>query len=164
MRKEPGRRSTCRRADRDVIRIEYTRPDLAPCELAPAEHFSDEPAPRRLRERAGALGPEGTGRRSSAVEGRFLSSCAGWKVPPTAEELYEAIRAGKPSKRQETVLRTWLLEATWVELLDAWVQQVYTWRELATAMHRIGYDEPILCHAMNELATGQPIPGPPIRG
>ena len=139
-----------------MIQIEYGRPDLVPCELAPAERFSDEPASRRLRERCGALGPEGTGRQSRAVEGRFLSSCAGWKRPPTAGELYEAIRADGPSKRQEAVLRTWLLEATWGELLDAWVQQVYTWRELATAMHRIGYDEPILCHAMNELATGRP--------
>lgn len=69
-----------------------------------------------------------------------------------AEELYEAIRAESPSGRQQAVLRTWLLEATWGELLDAWVQRVYTWRELAVAMHRIGYDEPILCHAMNELA------------
>lgn len=135
-----------------MIRIEYGRADLAPCELAPAELFSDEPPSRRLREQTGALGPEGTGRQSRAVEGRFLSSCAGWKVPPTAEELYEAIRAESPSGRQQAVLRTWLLEATWGELLDAWVQRVYTWRELAAAMHRIGYDEPILCHAMNELA------------
>ena len=139
-----------------MIRIEYGRPDLTLCKLAPAERFTDEPASRRLRERFGALGPEGTGRQSRAVEGRFLSCCAGWKRTPTADELYEAIRAENPTKRQETVLRTWLLEATWGELLDAWVQQVYTWRELAAAMHRIGYDEPILCHAMNELAAGRP--------
>ena len=139
-----------------MIRIEYGRPDVAPCKLAPAERFTDEPASWELRERFGALGPEGTGRQSRAVEGRFLSSCAGWKRPPTADELYEAIRAENPSKRQEAVLRTWLLEATWGELLDAWAQEVYTWRELATAMHRIGYDEPILCHAMNELASGRP--------
>ena len=139
-----------------MIRIEYGSPDSAPCELAPSELFSDEPPSQRLRELTGDLGPGRTGRQSRTVEGRFLSSCAGWKVPPAAEDLYDAIRSESPSKRQEAVLRTWLLEATWGELLAAWVQQVYTWRRLAAAMHRIGYDEPILCHAMNELATGRP--------
>ena len=51
-----------------MIRIEYGRPDVAPCKLAPVEHFTDEPASWRLRERFGALGPEGTGRQSRAVE------------------------------------------------------------------------------------------------
>ena len=130
-----------------------TRPRAS---LASAELFSDESASQRLRELTGDLGPGETGRQSHAVEGRFLSSCTGWKVPAAAEELYEAIWAESPNRRQEAVLRTWLLESTWGELLAAWVQQAYTWRQLAAAMYRIGYDEPILCHAMNELATGRP--------
>ena len=36
---------------REVIRIEYGRPDLVPCEPAPPERFSDEPASRKKARR-----------------------------------------------------------------------------------------------------------------
>lgn len=131
---------------------------MEPCALLPPQAFvdSDTPPPdRELRRRWGA-GDEETGPHSRAVTWRFFSSCAGWGVPPTAMELYAAIRAAAPTPRQRTVVSTWLLEATYSELLQAWIEEAYTWRELVAAAHLVGFDGNGVCRWLNTFASAAP--------
>ena len=112
--------------------------------VLPPERFSDDPMPearrKRLRgrwyERARDAGP----RNSPIVEGRFAQVCCGWREPPTAEELYEAVHAEAPTPRQRAVFTTWLYESPEYELLEGWADGVYTIRELVRAMHRHGWE------------------------
>ena len=82
--------------------------------------------------------PEETRERSRSVALRFARSCSGWRRRPTAEEFHEAVRAEAPTARQRAILDTWATEAEWEELLAAWTEHAYTFRELATALHRAG--------------------------
>ena len=112
--------------------------------VLPPGRFSDEPMPearrRRLRgswyERARDAGP----RNSPIVEGRFAQVCCGWREPPTAGELYEAVHAEAPTARQRAVFTTWLYESPEYELLEGWADGVYTIRELVRAMYRHGWE------------------------
>lgn len=129
-----------------LARTGYSRPET---ELLPADRFSDEPAADWQRKlihsptRADCLRD-----RSRAVRFRLLSSCAGWRRPPTSEEFYAAVRASAPSERQTAILDTWAAEAEWHELLTAWAEHAYTLRELAAALHRAGLAR---CHAADAL-------------
>ncbi len=112
--------------------------------VLPPERFTDEPMPeerkKRLRgpwyEKAREAGP----RNSPIVAGRFAQVCCGWLRPPTAEELYEAVRAIDPTPRQRAVFTTWLCESPPHELLEAWADGVYTMRELVAAMYAHGWE------------------------
>ena len=68
-----------------------------------------------------------------------MSSCAGWKERPTAGEFYEAVRADEPTDRQKTIIRMWGAEATLEDLVEAWAQHAYTFRQLVRALHRVGF-------------------------
>ena len=92
------------------------------------------------------------GRASRAVRRRLASSCAGWKPQPTAEEFYEAVHVPNPDERQRQIIETWLQEATSRDLLEAWAENAYTWRELAGAIHRSGLKENPRCRELNALA------------
>lgn len=126
--------------DYQFERSGITRADIT---VLPPERFSDEPMPepqkRRLRrgwyERAKKAGP----RNSPIVGGRFAQVCCGWAEPATADELYNAIRAAKPTARERAVFSTWLCESPPHELLEAWADDVYTLRELVSAMYAHGW-------------------------
>ena len=107
--------------------------------LLPAERFSGAPAApleRRLIEAPTA--PEDTGRQSRTVRMRLSRSCAGWRRQPTSREFYEALRAESPTDRERAILEAWATEADWQELLKAWTEDAYTFRQLASALHRAG--------------------------
>ena len=99
--------------------------------LLPAEFFDE-----RFRDTE----PDETlARHSPTVRRRFASSCAGWPSPhPTSEELYDALRAERPTERQEAVIDVWADEATEEEVVQAWVENVYSWGMLARACRRSG--------------------------
>lgn len=79
---------------------------------------------------------ERRGPNSGVLERRIASSCAGHASPPTPLELYEAIHTTRPSVRSGAVLRMWMTEATADELIEAWIDHCYTWRELAEGCRR----------------------------
>ena len=108
--------------------------DDRPCKLAPLEAFSDDIAPDGY---AVWLQPDyipRTGCKSTTVEAVFGSRCCGYKTPPTGRELYEAMRRMRPTTRDKTVLRAWLMEASERDWFLAWSEQVYSWRMLANAI------------------------------
>ena len=129
---------------------------MEPCELLPPGAFPvvDDPPPNRELRRLWGAPDAQTGEHSHAVTWRFFSSCAGWPRPPTAEEFYRALRADSPTPRQRGVIRTWLREATYSELLQGWIEEAYTWRELVTAAHRVGFDVYGTCRWLNGFARG----------
>ena len=106
----------------------------APETLLPAEAFSDQPASETAFRRLCA--PEAAcGRDAKAVHRRIMSSCAGWKERPTAAEFHDAVRANEPTDRQKVIIRMWGAEATLEDLVEAWAQQAYTFRQLVRALH-----------------------------
>ena len=115
----------------------YEPDDHTPCALAPPEAFSDEPAPRKWVDLLWPdQDPERTGPNSAAVESRLFSSCAGWREPPTARELYEAIREPQPTRRQRNIVNMWAAEATPREIFKAWAEHAYTWLGLSEEVER----------------------------
>ena len=113
--------------------------DAEPTALAPAEAFSSRRGSTSLRARCGIRTEPGqTGPESAAVTRRIASSCAGWVRPPTGAEFYEAVRAENPTTRQAQIISMWLFEATSVEIMLAWAEEAYSFRELVTAIHKTG--------------------------
>ena len=80
-----------------------------------------------------------TGAESRALEDVVSGCCRGRAVPPTAKELYEAFRSEEPKPRELALLETWFTEATVGQLTQARVQRAYTDRQLARAIHAIGF-------------------------
>lgn len=137
---------------RDEVKADS--PDAEPTTLAPAEAFSNRRGCAELRARCGiATEPGGTGPGSTAVTGRIASSCAGWVEPPTGAEFFEAVRAETPTTRQADIISMWLLEATDDEILLAWAEEAYSFRELVNAIHNAGAadDHPARNRQLNRL-------------
>ncbi len=114
-------------------------PNLQPCELAPPEAFSDQLAPIRLSQRLGLDNVRQTGPNSVTLARVLASRTAGEPNPPTAAEVYDAIAASKRDERQRYAVETWIISATPVEMLDAWIERAYTWRALVKAMHECAW-------------------------
>ena len=76
----------------------------------------------------------------------------GWEQRPSSNELYEAIRARTPTQRERAILECWASEAEWEELLQAWTEHAYTFRELAAALHRAGLSRCRAAAALNSWA------------
>ena len=101
--------------DYEFERSQIKRSDIT---VLPPERFTDEPMPehrkKNLRgewyEKAKKAGP----RNSPIVEGRFAQVCCGWPDPPTAEELYEAVRAENPTETPAGRLHDMALRVTGV--------------------------------------------------
>lgn len=131
--------------------------------LGPPEAFSDEYASREIRAHCPPhLGPGRTGPRSQTIRGLLCRSCAGWSQPPTSEEFYEAIRAEDPDGRQECIVGVLLVEASFHELMHAYAEQAFTWRQLVRAMHRRDCSRGRKARRINHFAeigalNGQPI-------
>ena len=144
-------------ADPERVRQEATRrrdeeDRWAPATLLPPDAFSDAAATRRDFQRLGDPGAA-TGRHAAAVQRRILSSCAGWSRRPTAEEFYEAVRATRPTRRQQAIVDMWGREATFQELLEAWAQRAYTDRQLVRALHLAGFNCGDRIREINQWAT-----------
>lgn len=142
-----------------MIVVTYGDPwETDPCDLLPPDafHAADEtPTDRRLlRSRFGLL-EENTGKNSSAVRSRILSCTAGWPTPPTSREFFLALRDASPSSRQKTVIRAWLAEATYQEIMLAWLEEAFSWRELVVAVHRVGYQRNDLNRYLNQFAKSE---------
>ena len=124
------------------------------CALSPPEAFSADPAPPEAIERlCPGIDRAETGRNARAVAGRIGSSCAGWARPPTPAEFYEAVRAERPSERQKAVVLMWVTEATTHEIMAAWAQHAYTFRQLARAAAAAGLTYPGPIQQLNYIAA-----------
>ena len=134
-------------------KLKRTDRNAEPEVLGPPEAFDDQRPDEAFRQRFHPRhNPTQVGRASRAVRGRLRSSCAGWQEKPTSEEFYDAIRAREPTTRQVDLIHTWLQEGEREELLEAWAEGVYTWRELARAIHRAGLERTPRCADINTLA------------
>ena len=102
--------------------------------LLPPEAFSDMEATERDFRRLCEQGT-GTGRRAAAVHRCIMGSSAGWRKRPSASEFYNAVRARRPTEREQNIIRMWGREATYRELIEAWAQRAYTDRQLVAALH-----------------------------
>ena len=113
-------------------------PNQEPCRLAPLEAFSNELAPKELRQQ---LLPEREPNQievcSETVSRVFASRCAGDVKPATAAELYHAMQQKEPNEREDSVLCSWVMHATIDDLWWAWSERAYSWRMLARAMQRV---------------------------
>ena len=124
--------------------------------LAPPDAFSDAYAPET---------PEDGGRRgreSRTVEGILGGGCCGWCEPPDAAELYDAMRTDQPTKRQMAVAGALISETDIDDLLMAHLEGAFTWRQLATMIHRLGMETSQLSTYLNKRAT-RPRTPPPAR-
>ena len=126
--------------------------------LLPPESFDNETATeedlRRLLENPD---PTANGANSQTVRTRLASSCAGWHRRPQPSELYAAIHAeGPPTDRQKCLLKTWVTETEWLELIQAWAERVYTLRELVFALHRAGITRSRHSRTLNRWANRVP--------
>ena len=125
--------------DEEFARSGIIRHDLT---VLPPDRFLDEPMSEQ--DKREVLGPwyeasvQAGPRNSGTVTGRFGQVCCGWPKPPTAAELYDAVRARNPTERQQAVFTTWLDESEKFELLEAYADGLHTLRELVTAMYRHG--------------------------
>ncbi len=125
--------------------------------LLPPEAFDDEAAEdedfHRLLDKPD---PALTGPDSRTVGLRLRSSCAGWARRPEPAELYAAIRSGRPTERERSLLRMWANEPEWLELIQAWAERVYTLRELVAALHRAGITRSRHSRTLNRWAARRP--------
>jgi len=112
-------------------------------ELYPEECFSNELAePEQFFDNISSenrSGERAIGPKSSGLESLVASRCAGWQRMPTGQELYDAFRARTPTSRELALLDTWFVEATEVQMQNAWAQRAYTDRQLVRAIHSAGY-------------------------
>lgn len=107
--------------------------------LAPPETFIDRRGSARVRADCGIVVPaDEIGPNSRTVARRIASACAGWRTPPTSREFFDAVRSEMPSPRQAVIVTMWLREATDDDLILAWAEEAYTFRQLAHAIHRSG--------------------------
>ncbi len=111
----------------------------ASIELPPLDRFSDEYSPAetlaRLDPKADA---EATGAQSRTVRGIICGGCCGWREPPTSEEVYEAMQAEERTARQRAAVTVLTNEATFDELMNAYIERAFTWRQLARALAEQG--------------------------
>lgn len=115
-------------------------PDLEhrrPCLLGPPEAYPDELAPASYFDHWPEHDPARMGATSEAVTRRLTSSCAGWERRPTAADFYAAVRAERPDAEQKALLGTWAREASYLDLIDAWGERVYTIRQLVAALQKV---------------------------
>ena len=80
-----------------------------------------------------------------------MNACAGWRRRPRSEEFYDAVHADRPTPRERQLIRTWLQEASREDLLYAWAEGAYTWRELARAVHATAEQTSPRCADINTL-------------
>ena len=142
------------RVEEEIERRRSTETIPRRCELRPPEAFSADPAPpEALARLCPGIDQAETGRNARAVAGRIGSSCAGWARPPTPGEFYEAVRVEHPTERQKAIVLMWVTEATTHEIMAAWAQHAYTFRQLARAATTAGLTYPARIQQLNYIAA-----------
>lgn len=135
--------------------LDWDRPPYD--ELRPAACFSDRrPTPRERAAIRPRARPEEIRQHSGTIGARLASSCAGWAEHATSAEFYAAIRANRPTERQRHILDAWIREVSWEEIVCGWADEVYTFRELAGALHRAGLARCRWARGLNRLAKRPP--------
>ena len=125
--------------------------------MPPLDRFSDEYAPEeRLLELYPDAEPTRTGAQSQAVRGIICGGCCGWVEPPTSEEVYEAMRAERKTPRQRAAARVLTHEADFVDLMKAYTERAFTWRQLARALKDQGGQPPERAAMIRRLARQEP--------
>jgi hypothetical protein len=110
-------------------------------ELEDPQRFDDKLATREETEKlCPGTGPDEMGPNARIVQAVLRGCCAGWTRHPSSRELYEAIRAGAPDRRQGHLIRTWGTEASVDEIIVGWAQHAYTMRQLVSALRRAEFD------------------------
>ena len=61
-------------------------------------------------------------------------------TPPTGAEFFDAVHARNPTTRQAQLISMWLFEATNDEIMLAWAEEAYSFRDLVNAIHEAGAD------------------------
>lgn len=120
--------------------------------LAPPSAFSDDYAPQHPEVKGGR------GRESSTVRGLLAGGCCGWGRPPDAAELYDAMRTRRPTPRQLAVAGAFIGEAGIDDILMAYLEGAFTWRQLAAMIHKLGMETSELSPYLNRWTgdTGTP--------
>lgn len=78
----------------------------------------------------------GDATRSETVRMVLRKSNSSWRTPPRPEDLESALRGEGTRERRRFVLTTYIAETTFDELMAAKNEGAFTWRRLATALHR----------------------------
>ena len=135
------------------------QPTLAPTDAFPDEYATaDDLAAVRLD-----ADPDANGPHSQTVRGLLGGACAGWRVRPTSVELYDALCADNPTRRQRSIATVLINEASFEELVNAHTEGAFTWRQLARAARRQGAVPPLRIRQINAFATPPPRPENPWR-
>ena len=122
--------------------------------LAPIDAFPDEYATADDLAAAGLhADPGATGPRSQTIRGLLGGACAGWRVRPTSVELYDALRADNPTRRQRSIATVLINEASFEDLVNAHTEGAFAWRQLARAARRQGAVPPLRIRQINAFAT-----------
>lgn len=133
-----------RRRDRDAY------PDV----LGPPDVFADEVSDRDERRRCSHEVPDDeTGPDSRTVTSRLRMSCTEWPKAPTARDLHQAIHHPRQTTDETALLLIWFHEADTAEQLYAQLEGAYSWRTLATALHRVGLIHGEGARRINRFAT-----------
>ena len=136
-----------------------TQPTLAPTDAFPDQYATaDDLVAVRLDS-----DPDATGPHSQTIRGLLGGACAGWRVRPTSVELYDALRADNPTRRQRSIATVLINEASFEELVNAHTEGAFTWRQLARAARRQGAVPPLRIRQINAFATPPPRPDSPWR-
>ena len=103
-------------------------------DLGPLERYPDEYCPtEKLLENSPDADLDVTGPASATVESIIAGGCCGWSKPPTAADVYEAMRADPRTPEQRGITTVITKEASWREIMVAWLEGAFTWRQLARA-------------------------------
>ena len=78
--------------------------------------------------------------------------CCGWRKPPTAHELYDAMRSPNPTERHRSVATAFVKEAHIDDIVMAELQGAFTWRQLARMLYRLGMETTELSPYLNRWA------------
>ncbi len=136
--------------DRELDRRLRDEADDRVEQLAPAEAFPDEYS-------AADETIEGKrGREATVVEGVLAQNCAGWRSPPRAVELFEAMQADEPSRRQLAVATAFVKGAHVNDILMATLQGAFTWRQLASMLYTLKMEKTELSPHLNRWADTRP--------
>ena len=63
------------------------------------------------------------------------------------------MRAGRPTERQKAIVLMWATEATTHEIMAAWAQHAYTFRQLARAATAAGLTYPAPIQQLNYIGA-----------
>lgn len=124
--------------------------------VGPDEAFSDAYV------EADDVAPENRGPNSPAIGALFRAKCCGWPRMPTAAECYAAMRTEVPTRRQMAVLSTVIGEGDAFDIVNAWHEGAFTWRQLARAMRATGPWTADKVRLLNRFATVGEHDGEPV--